>query len=42
MSKSMGNVIDPNKVCSQYGAEILRLTFANVDYRQMLELVMNY
>ncbi|HHU27890.1 TPA: isoleucine--tRNA ligase [bacterium] len=33
MSKSMGNVVDPNKVCSQYGAEILRLTFANVDYQ---------
>jgi isoleucyl-tRNA synthetase len=25
MSKSLGNVVDPLKICSQYGADILRL-----------------
>jgi isoleucyl-tRNA synthetase len=25
MSKSLGNVVDPNKVCEQYGADVLRL-----------------
>ena len=32
MSKSMGNVVDPEKVISQYGADILRLWVASVDY----------
>ena len=31
MSKSLGNVIDPNKVCSTIGADILRLWVASVD-----------
>jgi isoleucyl-tRNA synthetase len=25
MSKSIGNVVDPLKVCNEYGADILRL-----------------
>jgi isoleucyl-tRNA synthetase len=33
MSKSMGNVIDPQKVIAQYGADILRLWVASADYR---------
>lgn len=33
MSKSMGNVIAPSKIISQYGAEILRLWVASEDYR---------
>jgi isoleucyl-tRNA synthetase len=33
MSKSVGNVIAPEKVISQYGAEILRLWVATQDYR---------
>ncbi len=33
MSKSLGNGIDPNKVISQYGADILRLYVATVDYQ---------
>ena len=33
MSKSLGNVIDPLKVCSEYGADILRLWVASVDYQ---------
>lgn len=32
MSKSMGNVIDPDKVISEYGSDILRLWVASVDY----------
>ena len=31
MSKSLGNVIDPNKVCDTLGADILRLWVASVD-----------
>ncbi|MDA3130987.1 isoleucine--tRNA ligase [Aliibacillus thermotolerans] len=33
MSKSLGNVIVPNKVMKQLGADILRLWVASVDYR---------
>ncbi len=32
MSKSLGNVIDPQKVVKTYGADILRLWAASVDY----------
>lgn len=32
MSKRLGNVIDPVKVCDQYGADILRYWSASVDY----------
>ena len=32
MSKSMGNVVDPNKIIGQYGADVLRLWVASVDY----------
>ena len=31
MSKSLGNVIDPNKVCDERGADVLRLWVASVD-----------
>lgn len=31
MSKSLGNVIDPNKVCATQGADVLRLWVASVD-----------
>lgn len=31
MSKSLGNVIDPNKVCDERGADIIRLWVASVD-----------
>lgn len=34
MSKSKGNVIDPNEVTKKYGAEILRLWVAYEDYGQ--------
>lgn len=33
MSKSLGNVIDPLKVMKTYGADILRLWVASVDYQ---------
>ena len=33
MSKSLGNVVEPEKIISQYGAEILRLWVASEDYR---------
>ncbi len=32
MSKSLGNVVDPNKVCEQMGADILRLWVSSVEY----------
>lgn len=32
MSKSLGNVVDPNKVCDQMGADILRLWVSSVEY----------
>ena len=32
MSKSLGNVIKPDDVCNKYGADILRLWVASVDY----------
>ena len=41
MSKSLGNVIDPLKMIQLHGADILRLWVASVDYKEMLELVMN-
>ena len=31
MSKSLGNVIDPNKVCDNQGADVLRLWLSSVD-----------
>ncbi len=34
MSKSLGNVVDPQKLVAAYGAEILRLWVAMVDYRE--------
>jgi isoleucyl-tRNA synthetase len=34
MSKSLGNVIDPNEVIQTRGAEILRLWVASVDFRE--------
>ncbi len=34
MSKSLGNVVDPQKIVTQYGAEVLRLWVAMVDYRE--------
>jgi isoleucyl-tRNA synthetase len=34
MSKSLGNVVAPQNVMQQYGADILRLWVASVDYRE--------
>jgi isoleucyl-tRNA synthetase len=38
MSKSLGNVVDPQQVIERYGAEILRLWVAHVDYREDVRL----
>ncbi|MFP4476572.1 MAG: isoleucine--tRNA ligase [Desulfatibacillaceae bacterium] len=38
MSKSIGNVIAPDKVIKQYGAEILRLWVASSDYRDDIRI----
>ncbi|GIX46457.1 MAG: hypothetical protein KatS3mg131_0668 [Candidatus Tectimicrobiota bacterium] len=38
MSKSLGNVIEPQQLISRYGAEILRLWVAHVDYREDIRL----
>ncbi len=34
MSKSLGNVVEPQKVIDQYGADILRLWVSSVDYAE--------
>ena len=38
MSKSLGNVIEPNTIIKRHGAEILRLWAAMVDYREEMRL----
>ncbi len=38
MSKSLGNVVDPLKVCNQLGADILRLWVASTDYQSDVRL----
>lgn len=38
MSKSLGNTIDPNKVCNTMGADILRLWVSSVEYRADMPL----
>ncbi|MEW6079826.1 MAG: isoleucine--tRNA ligase [Thermodesulfobacteriota bacterium] len=38
MSKSVGNVVAPDKVISKYGAEILRLWAAASDYREDIRI----
>ncbi|MCK4552055.1 MAG: isoleucine--tRNA ligase [Tenericutes bacterium] len=38
MSKSMGNVVDPNRVTNTLGADILRLWVASVDYQADVRL----
>ncbi len=38
MSKSLGNVIDPDTIIKRHGAEILRLWTAMVDYREEMRL----
>lgn len=32
MSKSLGNTVDPNQVCDEFGADILRLWVASTEY----------
>jgi isoleucyl-tRNA synthetase len=36
MSKSLGNVVDPNAVTKEYGADVLRLWVASADFRNDL------
>jgi isoleucyl-tRNA synthetase len=38
MSKSIGNVIDPQEIIDKYGAEILRLWVASEDYTQDIRI----
>jgi len=38
MSKSLGNVVDPQKIVESQGAEILRLWVAMVDYREDMRI----
>ena len=38
MSKSFGNVIAPDKIIKQYGAEVLRLWVASEDYRDDIRI----
>ena len=32
MSKKLGNIVAPEEICDKYGADILRLWFASIDY----------
>jgi len=41
MSKSTGNVISPDEVIKKYGADILRLWTASVDYREDVKISEN-
>ncbi len=41
MSKSMGNVIPPDKIIQQYGADILRLWVSSEDYRNDVRIGMD-
>ncbi len=41
MSKSLGNVISPDEVIKTYGADILRLWCASVDYREDVKISEN-
>src|SRR3546814_2050007 len=38
MSKSIGNVIEPQKVIDQMGADVLRLWIASADYRDEMSV----
>jgi isoleucyl-tRNA synthetase len=38
MSKSLGNTIEPEKIIKQYGAEVLRLWIASVEYNEDVRL----
>ena len=38
MSKSLGNVIEPEKIIKQYGAEVLRLWVASVEFNEDVRL----
>ncbi len=38
MSKSLGNVIEPEKIIKQYGADVLRLWVASVEYNDDVRL----
>jgi isoleucyl-tRNA synthetase len=38
MSKSLGNIIEPEKIVSQYGADVLRLWVASVDFTEDVRL----
>jgi isoleucyl-tRNA synthetase len=38
MSKSLGNTIEPEKIVKQYGAEVLRLWIASVEYNEDVRL----
>ena len=38
MSKSLGNTVDPIKVCNESGADILRLWVASIEYRADMPL----
>jgi isoleucyl-tRNA synthetase len=41
MSKSLGNVIPPEKIISQYGSDILRLWVSSEDYRNDMRIGMD-
>lgn len=42
MSKSLGNVIDPEKIINEYGADVLRLWVASVDFTNDVKIGGNF
>lgn len=42
MSKSLGNVIDPEKIINEYGADVLRLWVASVDFTNDVRIGANF
>ena len=38
MSKSLGNIIEPEKIIKKYGADVLRLWVASVDFTEDVRL----
>lgn len=41
MSKSLGNVVDPIKICEEYGSDILRLWVASVNFETEVKIGKN-
>lgn len=41
MSKSLGNTVDPAKICNEYGADVLRFWVSSVEYQSDVRIGIN-